>query len=36
MVNSVVIAICATLLATVLGTLAALGLTRAEFPESPR
>ena len=32
MVNSVVIAVCATLLATVLGTLAALGLTRANFP----
>ena len=35
MVNSVVVAICATLLATVLGTLAALGLTRAEFPGKP-
>ena len=32
MVNSVVIAVCATLLATILGTLAALGLTRADFP----
>ena len=32
MVNSVIIAVCATLLATTLGTLAALGLTRAEFP----
>ena len=35
MVNSVVIAVCSTLLATVLGTLAALGLTRAEFPGKP-
>ena len=31
-VNSVVIAICSTALATALGTMAALGLTRAEFP----
>ncbi len=35
MVNSVVVAVCATLLATVLGTLAALGLTRANFPGKP-
>ena len=35
MVNSVLIAVCSTLLATVLGTLAALGLTRAEFPGKP-
>ena len=35
MVNSVVVAVCATLLATVLGTLAALGLTRADFPGKP-
>jgi putative spermidine/putrescine transport system permease protein len=32
MVNSVVIAICSTVLATALGTLAALGLNRADFP----
>ena len=31
-VNSVIVAVCATLLATSLGTLAALGLTRANFP----
>lgn len=31
-VNSVIVAICATLLATTLGTMAALGLTRANFP----
>ena len=31
-VNSVVIAIAATTLATALGTMAALGLTRAQFP----
>ena len=31
-VNSLLIALCSTLLATVLGTLAALGLNRAEFP----
>ncbi|MBS36606.1 MAG: polyamine ABC transporter permease [Thiotrichales bacterium] len=30
--NSVIVAVCATLLATTLGTLAALGLTRANFP----
>ena len=35
MVNSVVVAVCATLLASVLGTLAALGLTRANFPGKP-
>ena len=35
MVNSVVVAVCATLLATILGTLAALGLTRADFPGKP-
>ena len=32
MVNSVIVAVCATLIATCLGTLAALGLTRANFP----
>ena len=31
-VNSVVVAIAATTLATALGTMAALGLTRAQFP----
>ena len=31
-VNSVIVAVCATILATTLGTLAALGLTRANFP----
>ncbi len=31
-VNSVVIAICSTLLSTALGTMAAIGLTRANFP----
>lgn len=31
-VNSVIIAVCATILASTLGTLAALGLTRADFP----
>lgn len=31
-VNSVIVAVCATILATSLGTLAALGLTRANFP----
>lgn len=32
MVNSVIVAVCSTLLATTLGTLAALGLNRADFP----
>ena len=32
MVNSVIVAVCSTLLATSLGTLAALGLNRAAFP----
>ena len=31
-VNSVIVAVCATILATSLGTMAALGLTRANFP----
>ncbi|MCG8690490.1 MAG: ABC transporter permease [Minwuiales bacterium] len=32
MVNSVIVAVCSTLLATTLGTVAALGLNRADFP----